>query len=717
VGDTKTSNHKLGIATTTTDHLARTLAPSDVCFDPNKKVTAPFPNQVPTKRATEHSSQKSQITEGLVVRVGDAIGPDSDAAHGFSGGGIVSGTYRKEARCIKGSPDVFVENKLIARATDPTTQNHGNTSGAITEPTADGLLAALEARKLARCTLNELKAVCTDNGREDRNGLLEVVYGDSVKLTAKRVNATEPGQGAVCPPPPGSHLKTKFVLVRTGKLPEKKDTKVGVDEITLSAADWIGQATAKKDPHATQVKKNEDKFSADQKKYERADGKGEVKTTKVADVAKDKDLGQTGEGKGWFPGRKDDKGNAWKPDPTLQWKEKGLPPPATVDGDKLKTNNEARTQSQIDRQNYRNGASMTDAQRAQIADARAQDARNRELLQMRKDAAGAYDDLAKNNKAQEDKEMNRKAIAGSVERAALRTYASLDALKAAFNGGDASTIQVAAFGCVGAKTLMIKTYPDQEYEVDLMAVGEIVAALSTFRATVAIFENFCNLAGKDTLKITLFAQPVSKLKWQFVELLHDSSKNQRRTKNTVGAKWSIELGFDPLVSAAANFAMPVYDFAGPAGRLAGWILQKVVNAEIGCEIAVSFGFLVKGSLDEYWESPQVSPKFTASVSVKLYVKFVIGVKRERDNTVHSGPGAELTVSSKITFPVTLDNFKITTQGLSFDLAKPPAGKGIVWSWEASVKVDVWGFWETDKSLSGIFNEWSYDKKTFGPWPG
>lgn len=710
MGDTKTSNRKLGIATTTTDHLARTLSASDVCFDPAKKVTAPFPNQVPTARATEHSSQKTQITEGLVVRVGDAIGAPSDAAHGFSGGGIVSGTYRLEARCTQGSQDVFVEKKPVARATDPTTQNHANTTGAITEPTADGLLAALNARKLARCTLQSLKAVCSDNGREAQRGLLEVVYGDSVKLTATRVNATEPGTAAVCPPPPGSHLKTKYVLVRTGKLGEKRDTKIGNDELTLTAAEWIGTATKPVDPHDTKVNKNEDKFSTDKKKYERTDGKGEVKTTKVGD-------GQTGDGKGWLPGRKDDKGNAWKPELTTGWKEKGLPPPTTATGDKLPTNNESKTQSSIDRQNYRNGATMTDGQKAQIAEARATDARNKELMAMRKDATAAFDKSAAANKAQEDKEAATKARTGAIERAALRTYASLDGLKAAFNGGDATTIQVAAFGCVGAQTLTLRTYPETEYAIDLMAVGEIVAAFTTLRSAVSIFENFCNLAGKDTLTVSLFGKPIAMLKWQFVELTHDSSKEPKRTKNMVFAKWELELGFDPLLSATANFAMPIYDFAGPAGRLAGWVLKKVANAEIGVEIGISVGLSVKGKMDEYLEQWSVSPKFSVKASVKVYVKVQIGVKRERDGTTHSGPGAEITLSSSVTFPLVFDSFSVDKQGLKFKLAKPVAGKGVVWSWEAAVKVDVWGLWETEKSLSGIFGEYIYDEKWFGPWPG
>lgn len=690
MADATAKNHELGIATTTSGHVATTLGPTDVCYDPKKTQTAPFDNYVATSKATEHSTEKTQIGGGFIIRHGDAIGPLSETDHKWSGGGITSGTYRQEARAENTSPDVKAEKKQVARMTDPTTQNHGNTKGAITDGTPAGMAAALEARKLRRCSLTELKATCTHSGRESIDGVLEVLRGDTVTLVATRVNAVEPG-AAVCPPPPGSHSKTKFVVNRNGALPEKKDTKTGVDKYTLDAAGWIGAATPAPEatsPASPKVDPKLDKGGKPETKYERPD-------MKEAKTEKDPKTGKAPE----------DKGNAWKPQLGGKYEEKKTSPISPQEKIAY-PNNEARTQSRIMRENNRTGATMTDAQKAEIAAAREKDAglkEQRELARTRDARQAEYDQATK----------DRKRIAGAAERAVVRTVQSLDGLKSLFNGGEMATINVAAYACTGAKTLIVRSFTDEKLQVDLMAIGEILVAFNVIKSAVSTFENFCNLAGKDTLKVTWPGTVKMMLSFQFVELTRDSSANKRLKKNRCNRKWTLDVGFQPLIEASADFSISLFDLGGPAGRLGGWFLKKVADGRLGFKLTIKVSIVLTGSLDEYEENPTVS-NITATIEFKpeLYVQVTVGAKRERDGVVHSGPGAELKIAVVASFPLIFDSPKIEGGGVKFRLK----GDKITFGYDGGVKVDVFGWWETEKSIKGTLGEYPFADKWFGPYP-
>jgi hypothetical protein len=225
---TTTSNQKLGITTKTSGHIAKTEGATDVCFDPPKKVPKPHPNEVPTERATEHTSDKTKFSEGNVVREGDAIGPLSDPAHGDSGGGVVSGTYRYEARVTTGSPNVKTEGKPVGRNTDPTTQNHGNTTGKVTGGDPNKELTEIEAEKLLACSLDTTKVTCSHGREAGKEHLLEVTAPDTLTLVATRKNAKTGGAPACTNPP---HTKWIVTRYKSGK-EEKKEEKPG-DTITL----------------------------------------------------------------------------------------------------------------------------------------------------------------------------------------------------------------------------------------------------------------------------------------------------------------------------------------------------------------------------------------------------------------------------------------------------------------------------------------------------
>lgn len=239
---TSTSNQDLGITTKTSDHVAKTEGATDVCWNPPVKVQVPHSNEVATTLATEHTTDKTKFGAGQVVREGDAIGPPSGPAHpdNGAGGGVKSHTHLQEARVTTGSPNVQTEGKPVARNTDPTTQNHANTTGKITGGDPNDAQKRLEQEKKKACTLDTTRATCA-HGRDDgsaagKDKLLEVtaMSGDkgfatpcSIKLVAKRKNAKEASKGPECEP--GDHTKWIVQRWKSGKK-EREATLIGDEQ-------------------------------------------------------------------------------------------------------------------------------------------------------------------------------------------------------------------------------------------------------------------------------------------------------------------------------------------------------------------------------------------------------------------------------------------------------------------------------------------------------
>lgn len=239
----KVSNHDLGVATKTSGHEAH-AGPPDVCLDPSKKVPSPHPNIAPTSRATEHTTGKTKFQEGQVVRVGDAIGPQSDPAHPDLGGGVVSQTYRFEARAGKGSPEIRAESKPPTRTTDTTTQNHANTTGKMVIPASPNSLADAADDALKTCSYEKSTIKCSHKSAVKLAQIL-VLRGDTITIVANRINAKKSGDAVACHQP--THMKWR--VLRTGgldrlgnALPKKDEEKTG-DTLTLDEA-WTGPGEA-----------------------------------------------------------------------------------------------------------------------------------------------------------------------------------------------------------------------------------------------------------------------------------------------------------------------------------------------------------------------------------------------------------------------------------------------------------------------------------------
>lgn len=144
-----TSNHGRVIVTKGTDHCAVTLGPTDVCLVPGPPHPEPFPNIVKSDKLAKGATTTAFIANQPVCTSIGELGPPSDPAHPGVLGGVVSGTYRFEAKATSYSSDVFFEGNAAVRVFDTTTQNHANTTGMVLPSWLALMLAGLDAECLA----------------------------------------------------------------------------------------------------------------------------------------------------------------------------------------------------------------------------------------------------------------------------------------------------------------------------------------------------------------------------------------------------------------------------------------------------------------------------------------------------------------------------------------------------------------------------------------
>lgn len=159
-------------------------------------LNGPHENVAPAANLAAGASTKTTIEGNPIALVGRTQWDPS------TGGGILgtkSGTTLKEAVVVSGSKDVVIEGAPVARAGDPTTQNHGNASGAVTPASLAVAATSVEVRAKKNCKLTKWEASSIDAGRlgypgKDKTGApnyLEVKQGDTVTFVATRHDITQ----------------------------------------------------------------------------------------------------------------------------------------------------------------------------------------------------------------------------------------------------------------------------------------------------------------------------------------------------------------------------------------------------------------------------------------------------------------------------------------------------------------------------------------------
>jgi hypothetical protein len=191
------TNQKKGIVTRGSGHIAESSGASLPYFEKGKAgPTVTDDNHIETSKCSvKEAAQRTFIEAHNVIHHQSKIGvphgggPSTyDRQHGFAQKNPAA--YQWFACSQENSPDTMVEGKWVVRTNDKTMQDGGNGPGKFS-PGA-GRVELLDEQELLfhQCAVDNIKLECR-HGRETMGRELHVLIGDTVKVTAFRVNATE----------------------------------------------------------------------------------------------------------------------------------------------------------------------------------------------------------------------------------------------------------------------------------------------------------------------------------------------------------------------------------------------------------------------------------------------------------------------------------------------------------------------------------------------
>ncbi len=193
------SNHDKMIATTKSGHIALAFPATDTCWDASYETIVPGDNYIDTAHLGSGKTTKTFIHDANVWTAAGLIdAAPSDPAHAGVGGGLASGTYRKEAAPTSYSQDVKFEGNGVVRTMDSTTQNHANTKGLVDGGNVNGKVDNAADYLKKKCTIDTLVGQCghgrklgaPPNAKADEAFFLDVLGGDTVTLTTTRKDLT-----------------------------------------------------------------------------------------------------------------------------------------------------------------------------------------------------------------------------------------------------------------------------------------------------------------------------------------------------------------------------------------------------------------------------------------------------------------------------------------------------------------------------------------------
>lgn len=267
------SNHDMMIATTKTGHVAQAYPSSDRCWDAPHGKIIPGDNQIDTAHLGTGKTTKTLIDGANVwTAAGLLDAAPSDPAHEGVGGGVNSGTYRKEAAPVTYSRDVKFEGSGVVRTLDRTKQNHGNTAGFVDGSNVEGQVHNAADYLKKKCTFFLLRGECEHgrrlgappNAKSDEAFFLDVLGGDTVMLSAVRKDLETDDLS-------GCDVHTYWNATRAGKGPDAMLDHVGdlfVVTGAVMADPWTGWIPTK--PVETPQTGEEERYDKDKEDTKKA---------------------------------------------------------------------------------------------------------------------------------------------------------------------------------------------------------------------------------------------------------------------------------------------------------------------------------------------------------------------------------------------------------------------------------------------------------------
>ena len=195
MGNTVT-NQGMTIATKGSTHDA-VFTKDDMCINENTKLPEGYQNAVLSTKLDANKSEDTFIEDKNIALMSTEWGGTSRKEHTGKLGGVDSKTYLAEAQGTDGSPNLIIESEKTMRTGDPTTQNHGNTTGQVQANEAHITSESTEELRKKQCQIAEFDGVCEGRhlGWPSKNKTgdayyLEILDTDSVEFTTLRKDVT-----------------------------------------------------------------------------------------------------------------------------------------------------------------------------------------------------------------------------------------------------------------------------------------------------------------------------------------------------------------------------------------------------------------------------------------------------------------------------------------------------------------------------------------------
>lgn len=604
-----TTNKGELIVTATFPFVADTIVASDILYvEPGSDAVKNHRNYITCDKAdTDETTTIKTLCRGERIvhdktRIGkdfgaeDSINPEFDG----EGGGINNGKlFKKHAHPVAGqcSPDCDVEGKPVVRHHDPSKQNADNTDGLFIHSGLDFAKPPLDKLKARRCTIENLKAVCKDKGREADNGRLEVIEGNHVDVTFDWVDATatdpEARKSPKCQLPKSAAIKhsryqvfrKKHHLVTNGY--DDKEVKEAGKKFLLDD-DWVGE----KDEGGNGVE-GVDNDSRN--------------TTYDKNLEKEKDERSVG---------------------TLEQVQRARQPPPAV-------RSNAQTQALAEAGN----PSATHEERQR----RAQEAHSRDVAATQaQNSAFQADQKAWTNRARVADRLAKDmtAIHGVIVEAI-----SIAEFIAAWNVKPME-IRFEAQGCAGAQLVTVGVMPRATWAVNFAKLAEIQKTIRTLQQTWATIKNYISkvkgmnfrfslfedtpLPKESSESLTIVVMNDAKLSFAFEyrELERDAAEDGEiagRKKNQVHRAWRFEAGVGTVAGVGLKYRFPIARFAPCLGEL-GVLLLRLADIEIAIEVTVDVGIGIEGEFgqDEYGKMYRKPLMLTPSAVFSIGLVFEAG---------------------------------------------------------------------------------------------
>lgn len=594
MGDDAT-NQKKGIVTRGSGHIAESSGSSLPYYRILSVGNVMDDNHIETSKcAVPQAASRTFIQGHNVLHHQSKIGTPHggglsryDKSHSYAQ--ISYPAYEFWAEPTAKSPDTKVEGKWIVRSFDATKQDGGNGPGKFTP--APGRTEILDESELLfqQCSVDKIKLVCS-HGRDSTTGELHVYIGDTVTVTAYRVNATETDPGkrldvhcnieqlrAKKNPPAEETQHAAFVLSRNGRIVWKDFIWPEIKNKTLVGTN--GSETA---PGATQAQ--------------------QITTLTL--------------GEDWLLKKKEEE-------------------PEDVDADRKDLGREAQKKA------LEGNVKQTTNHVNELKNSRGRQNRARQIRQGQSAQSRAQKSLNAFEKDEKAREMTNDAVD--------KVKFGIDTFKAVmlFFFFEPLVIQIEAHGCSPGANAIIKGYPEDEIEVDLTILADfkfretlqqikhLVTSIlgffqkidgfklnkygSTQKAAIgADYYYFRGLANLDD------CEPMLNLKLSWKELDRDVGGRKPRKKWQIHRAWEIEVGLERLLGLVITFKVNLNKCLGVAGVIADIITALGVECGIELVTDVNLAVGVSGTVgvDQYNEwilEPEA--QFSAVLKIALVGRF------------------------------------------------------------------------------------------------